>query len=376
MRIDGSRSRIRNDLLPAIVLGLISSTFSTIVSQLAAGRLGRDAAVDWMTVAAIPFGNSMFAVEPGAGAILAGIAFHQWADFSWALLFFVILHRFTADLSARALLVIAMPWAVVTSALEWLVLVPLFPFNQPIFTLQQPYWIGFLVHLSSAMAYPLFPGLRQRLVHKQPWPRSAKLWACAAGFALVVLASADALARRNIEFGWIGRGDQEPDRAFLRHMSAHHQQGIALAELAIARANDPGLRQLAKLMAASQAGERMIFERWWRSWFGPSLETCGTAELDAMPGYLTAEQFAAVAKSADDRFDAAFVAAMTTHHRGAVRMADAQLSAGQDPRLRAMAHAIRHGQQGEIALMRGARGWNAVQQALGNMMADQTRHRS
>jgi uncharacterized protein (DUF305 family) len=129
-------------------------------------------------------------------------------------------------------------------------------------------------------------------------------------------------------------------------------------------------------MAASQAGERVIFERWWRSWFGPSLETCCTAELDAMPGYLTAEQFAAVAKSANDRFDAAFVLAMTTHHRGAVRMADAQLSAGQDPRLRAMAHAIRHGQQGEIALMRGARGWNAVQQALGNMMADQTRHRS
>jgi hypothetical protein len=53
------------------------------------------------------------------------------------------------------------PWAILTSSLEWFVLVPLFPFFQPIFTLQQPYWIGFLVHLSSASIYPLFAWLRR-----------------------------------------------------------------------------------------------------------------------------------------------------------------------------------------------------------------------
>jgi hypothetical protein len=38
----------------AVYFGLISSTFSTLVSQLSAARIGRDAAVDWMSVAAIP----------------------------------------------------------------------------------------------------------------------------------------------------------------------------------------------------------------------------------------------------------------------------------------------------------------------------------
>jgi hypothetical protein len=38
----------------AAYLGLISSTFSTVVSQLSAARIGRDAIVDWMSVAAIP----------------------------------------------------------------------------------------------------------------------------------------------------------------------------------------------------------------------------------------------------------------------------------------------------------------------------------
>jgi hypothetical protein len=42
---------------------------------------------------------------------------------------------------------------------------------------------------------------------------------------------------------------------------------------------------------------------------------------------------------------------LTEHLKAAVAMADSQLRHGSDPRLRIMAHAIRHEQQGEIALM-------------------------
>jgi hypothetical protein len=69
----------------AAYLGLISSTFSTIVSQLSAARIGRDATVDWMSVAAIPARDWVLTAEPSIGAVAVGIAFHQWADFSWAL---------------------------------------------------------------------------------------------------------------------------------------------------------------------------------------------------------------------------------------------------------------------------------------------------
>ena len=43
-------------------LGLISSTFSTLVSQLTAARIGRDAAVDWMVVAAIPLRDGVLQI--------------------------------------------------------------------------------------------------------------------------------------------------------------------------------------------------------------------------------------------------------------------------------------------------------------------------
>jgi hypothetical protein len=72
----------------AAYLGLISSTFSTVASQLSAARIGRDALVDWMSVAAIPARDWALTAEPSIGAIAVGIAFHQWADFSWALVFF------------------------------------------------------------------------------------------------------------------------------------------------------------------------------------------------------------------------------------------------------------------------------------------------
>jgi uncharacterized protein (DUF305 family) len=61
---------------------------------------------------------------------------------------------------------------------------------------------------------------------------------------------------------------------------------------------------------------------------------------------------------------------MSRHHRGAVKMADQMWHSRGDLRLRVMAHAIRHEQQGEIALMHRARGVAAVTTAFRNMLGD------
>jgi hypothetical protein len=93
---------------------------------------------------------------------LSPAAFHQWADFSWAVVFVGLLGRWTANLRPLTIPLLALPWAIFSSATEWFLLVSLFPFWQPLFTLQQPYWIGLLVHGSSAVMYPLFARLRWR----------------------------------------------------------------------------------------------------------------------------------------------------------------------------------------------------------------------
>ncbi|MEK9282857.1 DUF305 domain-containing protein [Bradyrhizobium sp. ISRA442] len=360
----------RSRWIAAAELGLISSTFSTIVSQLFAARIGRDAWVDWMTVAAIPGRDWVLSIEPSWTAVLAGIAFHQWADFSWAMMFFGVLGRWTADLRPIPILFLALPWAVVSSATEWFLLVPLFPFWQPLFTLQQPYWIGLLVHGASAFIYPLFAWLR--------WPRGgvpdtdarfARIWATAALATIVLLAGMALLSVLGRELPWMGR-DEDTDQTYIRHMTRHHVQGIELARLGVDRAGDSHLRALAMLMAASQSGENRIFDGWWQSWFKTPMPECTGEERAAMPGYLTPAQMQQVRSASPEQFDARFVAMMTLHHKGTVKMADQAWRGRGDPRLRIMAHAIRHEQQGEIALMQEISGTAAVTAAFRNMFAD------
>ena len=102
-------------------------------------------------------------------------------------------------------------------------LVPLFPFWQPVFTLQRPYWIGMLVHGCSAMLYPLCARLRWRHghatvrdIHQCVEDRRA----CRDRTAWWSHCSAPT----GYEPPWIGR-DRDADQADIRYMSAHHAQG-------------------------------------------------------------------------------------------------------------------------------------------------------
>jgi uncharacterized protein (DUF305 family) len=164
--------------------------------------------------------------------------------------------------------------------------------------------------------------------------------------------------------------DVAGDQRYIRHMVTHHEQGIELAKLGQQHAQNPHLRALAALMIASQQGENRIFDRWWRGWFSEPMALCSSEERVAMPGYLTSAQMADARNAADGEFDAMFIRLMSLHHAGAVQMADNQWHSSGDPRLRLMAHAIRHEQQGEIALMNNVTGIEAVRQATRNMLAN------
>ena len=117
-------------------------------------------------------------------------------------------------------------------------------------------------------------------------------------------------------------------------------------------------------MAAEQIGENRIFDQWWRSWFVVPPQICGTAEQASMPGMLTQDQVEQLRQARGSGFDPLFVRLMSFHHAGAVQMANEEMHGPGDIRLRIMAQAIRHSQQGEIELMRGTRGVAAVRAAV------------
>jgi len=352
----------------AIVLGLISSTFSTLVSQFTAGRIGRDALVDWMIVATIPLRDAAMQAEPTWPLVLAGILFHQWADFSWEVIFFGLFGFLTARLSPFVLMIVAAPWAVFTSASEWFFLVPVFPFWQATFPLEQTYWIGFLVHATSASMYPLYPFIRDKVGGIRPSPNRgfARVWSAVALGGLCVVGAGALAGSLGHELPHAGR-NVPYDQAFIRDMRSHHVQGIELAEMAAERAADDHLRAVARLMVATQKGDIAIFDTWWKSWFGPVPD--GAMHDHAMPGMLDPEEVDQLRGATGPAFDPLFIRLMTTHHSGAIAMADEAMHEGGDPRIRIMAHALRHQQLGEIELMRGTAGFDAVAAATRAMVA-------
>jgi hypothetical protein len=121
------------------------------------------------------------------------------------------------------------------------------------------------------------------------------------------------------------------------------------------------------MMAAGQRGEIAVFEHWWRSWFDGALPDATAQDHAAMPGMLPASAIDALRQAEASAFDRRFVAAMTHHHKGAVAMADEAIREAGDIRLRLMSHAIRHAQRGEIELMHGTAGFQAVRAAVLNM---------
>jgi hypothetical protein len=145
-----------------------------------------------------------------------------------------LLGRWTARLPPLRLAAIAPVWALLTSALEWFVLVPLFPFYQPIFTLQQPYWIGFLVHFCSSLMYPLFPWLLRSLDAGEQ--RFVRGWSAAVAGLLALSAVGAIGSSQGLIVSWRG-ADLATDQTFIRHMHTHHAQGIELALLATDRAS-------------------------------------------------------------------------------------------------------------------------------------------
>jgi uncharacterized protein (DUF305 family) len=322
-----------------------------------------------MVVASIPFRDAMLQAEPSGWVIAAGIAFHQWADFSWALVFFGVLGRWTARLSPAALLMIGLTWAVLTSALEWALLVPAFPFWQPIFTLRQPYWVGFIVHATSASMYPLFPYIRDWLAgsRSEHNRRFAYGWSVAALGGLLVLGTLAFLGAHGREAAWLGR-DSTYDQSYMRRMAAHHRQGVEVAAIGADNATDPHLRALARMMIAGQNGEIAILAQWWRSWFASELPDATGDEHHTMAGMLADAQIERLRRTEGEPFDRLFVALMSMHHEGAIEMAYHALRNASDPRLKIISYSIGYEQRGEINLMRGtAPGLQTLEEAFASL---------
>jgi uncharacterized protein (DUF305 family) len=163
--------------------------------------------------------------------------------------------------------------------------------------------------------------------------------------------------------GMMGRGAGmhpagDAGRWFIEAMIPHHEDAVAMADLALARAARPEITALATAIEATQTAEIEQMRAWYRQWYG--------AEPQRRPMPMHGMGDATALNDAAD-VDRAFIEAMVPHHQMAVMMAAMALPGIEQAELRGLLRAIVADQTAEIAAMTGwYRAWyGAAPPAMG-----------
>lgn len=139
------------------------------------------------------------------------------------------------------------------------------------------------------------------------------------------------------------------DTAFTQMMIVHHGQAIEMAALAPDRAAGTQLKAMAARIAAAQGPEVARMRAWLRERRLP--ESAPGHDHATMPGMQSPADMAALAAAGGPDFDRRFVAMMTAHHQGAIRMAGDVLNGGSDQTIAELANEMAVEQGSEIRRM-------------------------
>ena len=176
-------------------------------------------------------------------------------------------------------------------------------------------------------------------------------------------------------------------------MIPHHQDAIAMADIALSRAKRPEVKQLAESIKKDQTREMKEMRTWYKQWYGKAVPAHSMTDMGMMENHHNQGQSTGTGmmgqgmmgqgmmgqgqgmmgqgqgmmnmktdlnalKQAPD-FDKEFVRQMIPHHQMAVKMAQMASGRAARPEIRALAQSIIKSQNAEIAQMQGwQQAWN------------------
>lgn len=146
----------------------------------------------------------------------------------------------------------------------------------------------------------------------------------------------------------ISAAHNEADIAFVNGMTPHHEGAVEMSELAETRAASDEVKALAQRIAGAQQPEIDRMAAMAEAW-GVEVDAEGAhggGHSTEMP-----DDTAALEPLSGEEFDREFLTRMIEHHKGALVMAKAELTDGENPQARDMAQQIVAAQEAEIAEM-------------------------
>lgn len=147
----------------------------------------------------------------------------------------------------------------------------------------------------------------------------------------------------------------DADVTFAQMMIVHHRQAIEMSDVLLAKSViDPEVRQLAEEIKAAQQPEIDTMTQWLEAWGRPT--DGGMSGMDGMSGMegggmMTDQQMEQLEAAVGAQAQRLFLEGMIAHHKGAVAMAQAQVSNGKNPDAIKLAQSIIATQNAEIQTM-------------------------
>lgn len=157
--------------------------------------------------------------------------------------------------------------------------------------------------------------------------------------------------------------DRSADAGFVRDMTVHHAQAVAMGETIRGRTDDADLALLAADIVLTQQAQIGRFSGWleqWElpmtsleppMWWAPGMDHDMAGMEHTMPGMATPDQLAALETTPVDDAEVDFLTLMIEHHRGGVEMAEAIVPITDRPEIRRIAEGIIESQRSEITVM-------------------------
>ena len=148
----------------------------------------------------------------------------------------------------------------------------------------------------------------------------------------------------------------DADVAFATEMIPHHAQAVEMATMALEKATNATVKQLATAIQSAQDPEIQKMSGWLVGWGQPVPDTSSTVHggghsMSGGTGMMTEAQMTELENASGAAFDKLWVEMMTEHHEGAVSMSRAELADGENSEAKALAQQIITAQTKEIATM-------------------------
>jgi uncharacterized protein (DUF305 family) len=163
------------------------------------------------------------------------------------------------------------------------------------------------------------------------------------------------------------------DQHFIEMMIPHHQDAIAMTDIALSRAQRPEVKEIAEAIGKEQAREIQEMRTWYKQWYGKEVPAHSMSDMGMMgdhhnqgqgtgsgmmgqgmmgqgQGMMSMTTDLDALKEAPD-FDKEFVRQMIPHHQMAVMMAQMVSERATHPEISTLAQSIITSQSAELAQM-------------------------